>query len=68
MSPKMPANVFFKFFIVSSSVMVSSSISSLPFPDAASFSALSFGKSGTFFTADVALLAPDTELVSEAAK
>ena len=70
----MPANVFLKFFMVSSpsgppSAITSSSFSlfpfpfsSFPFPD----SGLSFGRGSTFFTAEVALLAPDTELVSEA--
>ena len=64
MSPKIPANVFLKFFIVSSPSGPSSAAGSSPFSSA--FSDLSLGKSG-LLTADVALLVPETELVSDAA-
>ena len=57
----MPANVFFKFFIVSSP-SGPSSVSSF------FVSSLSLGSSGTFFTADVALLVAETELVSSEAE
>ena len=57
----MPANVFFKFFIVSSPSGPSSVSSFL-------VSSLSLGSSGTFFTADVALLVAETELVSSEAE
>ena len=67
MSPKMPANVFLKFFIVSSpsgptSAMVASSSPSFSWL----VSGLSLGRSGCFLTAEVALLVAETELVSEA--
>ena len=57
----MPANVFFKFFIVSSPSGPSSLSSFF-------ISSLSLGSSGTFFTADVALLVAETELVSSEAE
>ena len=56
----MPAKVFFKFFIVSSSARLTSS------PSVSWLSGLSLGRSGCFLTAEVALLVAETELVSEA--
>ena len=65
----MPAKVLRRFFIVSSPSGPSSaagSIASLSLsPSLGSF--LSLGSSGAFFTADVALLAAETDDVSEAA-